>query len=48
MECRECGTEEATEVEVTFADGAEREIPLCEDCRDAYRDGNLVQDVENE
>lgn len=48
MNCRECGSGEAMEVEITFTDGAEREIPLCDDCRDAYRDGNLVEGVEND
>lgn len=48
MDCQECGSEGATEVEVEFTDGAEREIPLCENCRNAYRDGQLVADVEND
>lgn len=48
MDCQECGSNGATEVEVTFTDEAEREIPLCEGCREAYRDGNLVQEVEND
>lgn len=48
MDCRECGSDGATSVAVTFTDGAERELPLCEDCRDAYRDGNLVRGIENE
>lgn len=48
MECEECGSEEVANVVVEFTDGAEREIPLCDDCRDDYRDGNLVEEVEND
>lgn len=48
MDCRECGSDGATSVEVTFTDGAEREIPLWDDCRDAYRDGDLVRGIEND
>lgn len=48
MDCRECGADGAALVEVEFTDGSLREIPLCDDCRDAYRDGTLVDEVEND
>lgn len=48
MDCRECGADGAIAVDVEFTDGSLREIPLCDDCRDAYRDGTLVDEVEND
>lgn len=48
MDCRECGTTGATEVNVEFTDGAEREIPLCEACREDYREGHFVRGLESE
>lgn len=43
MECIECEADDATLVEVEYTDGRGEEITLCNECRDEYEEGGLVQ-----
>lgn len=45
MDCSECGDEQSERVEICYSNGSTERLSLCADCRAAYRDGGMVQDV---
>lgn len=45
MDCSECGDEQSERVEIGYSNGSTEELYLCADCRTAYREGGMVQEV---
>lgn len=46
MKCTECGTGGARPVRVEYADGEREVLHLCDGCRRAFGDGDLVEGVD--
>ena len=48
MNCTECETPVEATTLVTFTTGKTEELPLCAECREAYREGAFVSEVTKE
>lgn len=46
MDCGECGGSGGEPVRVEYTDGTTETIPLCEQCRERFTDGDLISRVE--
>ncbi len=45
IECDEWGRRDATPTKIEYVVEETETIPLCDDCRDEFKDGGFVQDV---